>query len=235
MEQEPEPLSADALELTTLPFTELDSRIERGHSDLLSLTSQLVAAEGEYALVAQPRSYRSPEAHAIALRDNLGDLETVEVHVQASAGTVREAARLMEDATSVDRQHNLSDTDMVRANAAREFVKENCDKLTLEELCGKVQQALQTNDTAQSWLYLRYGAQRLSESRAEDRQSLRDTEAFQAALKKAGDGMRDTSGRDTSARAKALRLAAAQLEGRAKARSAALQETDRRTELFSMF
>ena len=148
---------------------------------------------------------------------------------------IREAARLIDEATSQDREPTLSDADMNRASAAREFVKENCDTLTLRDIRTKAQHALQTNDAAQAWLYMRYGMQRLGENREADRHSPQDIANLQMLLASVKDRMSDKRSRDTNARAKQLRLAAAQLEGRAKARTAAKHKADQESNLRSKF
>jgi len=230
-----EPMSEEALHLSTLPISDMEGRVREGHTTLETLTEQLRDAQRLYNNKTHPSRHTSPEARAVALRDHLPALTAIEQQVRDAAATVRAAAQVIDEATGQDREPTLSDADMIRASAAREFVKENCDTLPINQLRSKVQHALQTRDPAQAWLYLRYGMQRLSDHREEDRHSAQDAESLRSLLASVQDRMSDKRGRETNARAKALRLAAAQLEGRTKARTAAVYQAGMESRLRSHF
>jgi hypothetical protein len=230
-----EPVSVEAQHLMTLPIGQLESQIRENSTTLGSLSDQLSDARRIYVLRTHPSRHLSTEAREVALRDHLPALQAVECQVEQAAAHLRESAQVIVGATSQDREPTLSDADMNRAAAAREFVKENCETLTIQELRSKVHHALQTNDAAQAWLYLRYGMQRLGDNREADRRTPQDIVNLQTLLASVRDRMSDKRCKETNVRARELRLAAAQLEGRAKAQIAATHQTDADNKLRSMF
>lgn len=211
-------LSSEALEMATKPVVVLREMVTRGQSDLARAEQILSDALASYKRSTSRSAFGTDAAHTASFAEMFPKLDKSANQATEIANGVFAQSRLIQEATSVDREPRLSETDLQRANNLRAFVAEDASLLPLSELRVKIARAIGDNDTPACWLYLRYGQARLKENRQEDKPGSPLRQEVNALLRSIGDRLMDRRGREVNQQATDLRKKALETNRRIRSR-----------------
>ncbi len=146
------PRYSSALELSTRPVVILDQLAANALADLGQAQFALEAAQTAFERSSNRNYYRSDLAHQAGVEEHTPAFQAALAEASRAAETIFQQSRNLQDATSENREPQLSDADLERANSRREFVKEDCAELPIAELRAKIQHSLQVSDVPLCWL-----------------------------------------------------------------------------------
>ena len=138
------------------------------------LTEATQAYERNKAALFHPATGQPIYAdHGERLQAVEADLETAMRSIHETVNQVRAAAAAIEAAEEhADPTGRLTPAELERANQRAMFVREDAERLPLDQLAARMRQAIATGDKALTFLWLRYGQARMdAEQRTERRRT----------------------------------------------------------------
>ena len=169
----------------------------------LTSSQRATVASVEHALTTfehERARLLTPDGHRIYTDDEHERREAELRATRAAADALRSAEADRERLEHRDPLDTLTPAELDRATARREFVREDAERLPIGELAARLRGALDANDRALLYLWVRYGARRVEQEQEQGRGA-----RTHAALPTLLDALREAVGRfaDPAARQQA--------------------------------
>lgn len=159
---EVEPISDAGLAMSAKSLVEMEMLLYSNNRVMAGAGEALEAAQANFNRISARMNFSTEAEFNARMLEYLPRLEVAEDEALTTMQHVADQCRAIIEATSFPREPQLSNDDLSRAASMREFVREDCETLTLAELQVKLQKAVASGDAVTAWLYTRYGTPRVA-------------------------------------------------------------------------
>ncbi len=149
---------SDFEDMTLDQMSELLSRDAKTTRDMKGL---LELHQRKYADITNPFYYDREETVEAMKVEHLPKLEAVELHVSGMADACNRNGWTIFEATKGRAEPALDAVERHREAVEAPVIRDECEKLSLEDLEGKIRYAIQTGDKSKQANYLRYARMRM--------------------------------------------------------------------------